>query len=77
MLVLHNPISEEDAPFSLIALSQDVAGFDFGNAYTLTMALHTSESAEIAKYQNNILLIAVATKDDYSKIVQYSKTFAQ
>lgn len=77
LIVNYNPISEEDLAFSIITLSKDVDNFDFGNAYTLTMSLHTSESAEIAKYQNNILLLAAATKDDYSKIVQYSKTFAQ
>ena len=77
MIVNYNPISEEDAPFSIITLSQDVDAFDFGNPYTLTMALHASETAEAAKYQDSILLLAVATKDDYSKVVQYSKTFAQ
>ena len=77
MLILHNPISEEDEPFSIITLSEDVDTFDFGNPYTLTMALHASESTEAAKYQNNILLLAAATKDDYDKVVQYSKTFAQ
>jgi len=77
MIINHNPISEEDEPFSIITLSQDVDSFDFANPYTLTMDLHSSESAEIAKYQDNILLIAAATKDDYDKVVQYSKTFAQ
>jgi hypothetical protein len=77
MIVNYNPISEEDEPFSIITLSQDVDSFDFGNPYTLTMDLHASESAEIAKYQDNILLLAAATKDDYDKVVQYSKTFAQ
>lgn len=77
MIINHNPISEEDAPFSIITLNKDVDAFDFANPYTLTMALHASESAEAAKYQDSILLLAAATKDDYSKVVQYSKTFAQ
>ncbi|MCB0746257.1 MAG: hypothetical protein KDC90_02235 [Ignavibacteriae bacterium] len=77
MVINHNPISEEDAPFSIITLSKDVDTFDFANPYTLTMALHASETTEAAKYQDSILLLAAATKDDYSKVVQYSKTFAQ
>ncbi|MDX1700514.1 MAG: hypothetical protein R3250_07855 [Melioribacteraceae bacterium] len=77
IIVLYNPISPEDAPFKIIKLFQDAAAFDFANPYTLTMALHASENAEVAKYSNSILLLAAATKDADSNVIQYSNTFSQ
>lgn len=76
IIVLYNPIAQEDAPFSLITSFQDVETYDFANPYTLTMKMHASEAAEAAKYNNNILLLAAATKDANSKIVQYSQTYS-
>ncbi len=77
LIIYHNPISDEDEKFNIFSLSKDVDDYDFAVDYTLTLDLHSSQSAIAAKYQNSFLLLAAVTKDINENVIQNTKTFAQ
>lgn len=76
LVCFHNPTDPEDAPYRLINLSKNEAGFDFTTPYSLDMALNILQAAIAAKYQDSILYLSVASKDADGKVVQYSATYS-
>ena len=70
----YNPTDPADAPYKLINLSKEEAGFDFANPYALDFAYNANQQNVASKYQNSILFLAVASKDADGNMVQYSAT---
>jgi hypothetical protein len=77
LICYSNPINPDDDPNKIIVLSKDVAGFNFTASYNLNIALNNLQQNVAAKYQDSILLLAVATKDAAGKVVQYSSTYSK
>jgi len=70
-----DPTDPADEPFQVIALSKEVAGFDFSAANDLELDFDVKQKLIAAKYTKNILLLSVASKTAEGKVVQYSSTY--
>lgn len=75
LVSFYNPVNPEDAPYKTIALSKDIAAFDFTQAYDLQMDFDVSQKLLAAKYGKSILYLSVATKNADGKLIQYSSTY--
>lgn len=75
LVCFSNPNNPEDAPFQVIALSKDVANFDFTQAYDLQIDFDVNQKLIAAKYANSTLYLSVASKTAEGKIIQYSSTY--
>ncbi|MCL5031037.1 MAG: hypothetical protein M1480_18680 [Bacteroidetes bacterium] len=72
-----NPINVSDAPYKIIALTKQVNGYDFAAPQSISLVLDPAQTNTAAKYQHNIIFVAVATKTADGKLVQYSSTYAK
>ncbi len=70
-----NPNNPDDATYQVIALSKDVANFDYTQAYDLQIDLDARQKLIAGKYANSILYLSVASKTADGKVVQYSSTY--
>lgn len=70
-----DPTNPDDAPYHIIALSKEVANFNFTQAYNLQMDLDVKQKLIAAKYTKSILYLVVASKTADGKVVQYSSTY--
>jgi len=70
-----DPTNPDDDPYQLIALNQEVAGFNFNQPYDLQLDFDAKQKLIAAKYTKNILLLSVASKTADGKVVQYSSTY--
>lgn len=77
LVCFSNPNNPEDAAYKTIALSKDIANFDFTQAYDLQMDLDVNQAILAGKYGNSILYLSVASKTAESKLVQYSSTYSK
>jgi len=77
LVVYSNPTNPADEATKILTLSKDVAGFNFGSVYNLSIPLNTLQQNAAAKYQDSVLLLAVVTKDAVGKAVQYSSTYSK
>lgn len=75
LVCFSNPNNPDDKPYQIIALSKDVANFDFTQAYDLQIDLDVNQKLIAAKYANSILYLSVASKTADGKLVQYSSTY--
>ena len=72
----YNPVDPLDSPYSLINLRTDEPNYDFAAINSFTFNYNVNQQNVAAKYQNNILYLALATKDSSGKVIQYSSTLA-
>ena len=76
LVVYHNPLDPEDAPYGIIKLSKALPGFDFTAVYNGAINLDVVQQALAAKYQNHIVYLAVASQNADDKVIQYSSTYS-
>ena len=74
VVCFHTPTNPDDAPYQIISLSKEVAGYNFTQAYELQIDFDAKQKIIAAKYTKNILLLSVASKTADGKVVQYSST---
>lgn len=75
VVCFHTPTNPEDAPYQNIALSKEVAAFDFTQAYNLQLDFNVNQKIIAGKYTHSILFLSVASKNADGKVVQYSATY--
>lgn len=75
VIVYHNPANPADPPYQIIKLVKEEAAFDFTAAYSGSISFTARQLVTAAMYQDNIVYLAVATKDAAGKIVQCSATY--
>jgi len=72
----YNPVDPLDPPYSLINFSTVEPNFVFSAPYNFTLNYNVNQQNLAAKYQNNILYLALATRNNDGKVIQYSSTLA-
>ena len=72
----YNPVDPLDPAYSLINLSTVEANYDFASSLPFIFNYNVNQQNVAAKYQNNILYLAVATKDSSGKVIKCSSTLA-
>lgn len=77
LICYHDPISESDEPFKMVALSKEIANYNFTQTNSLQMDYNVLQEAVAAKYQHSILYMCVVTKTAEGKVVQNSATFTK
>ena len=77
LVCFYDPANEADEPFKIIALSKEVAAFNFAQTYDLEIDLNATQKNTAAKYQHSILYVCVVTKTAEGKVVQNSSTFTK
>ncbi len=77
LVVYHNPVNPNDPGFQIVEASKEVANFNFTQNYNLQLDCNIVQQGIAAKYQDSVLLLAVATKDAAGKVVQYSSTHSK
>lgn len=75
LVCFSNPNNPDDKPYQVIALSKDVANFDFTQAYDLQIDFDARQKLIAGKYANSTLYLIVASKTADGKVVQYSSTY--
>ncbi len=70
-----DPTNPDDAPYQILALSKEVANFDFAQPYNFQLDLDVKQKLMAAKYTKSILFLIVASKTADGKVVQYSSTY--
>jgi hypothetical protein len=77
VVCLIGPKEATDNYYSIFSLSKEVAEFDFSKQYDFEIDLTPEKWALIAKYNQNIIYLAVATKSTDNKIFHYSKPYSK
>ena len=77
VISFHGPVNPEDPEFQMIALSKEVAGYDFTQTYDLQIDFNVTQVALAAKYTNSILYLAVASKNAAGSVIQNSATYTK
>ncbi|MDP2038359.1 MAG: hypothetical protein Q8L04_13330 [Ignavibacteria bacterium] len=77
LVVYSNPVNPTDPDFQIVALSKEVANFNFAQNYNLQIDYNIVQSSVAAKYQDSVLLLVVASKDAAGKVVQNSSTYSK
>ena len=77
LVVYSNPVNPTDPDFQIVDLSKEVNGFNFAQNYNLQIDYNIVQSGVAAKYQDSVLLLAVASKDAAGKVVQNSSTYSK
>ena len=77
LVCFSNPNNPDDKPYQVIALSKEVANFDFTQAYDLQIDFDVSQKLIAGKYANSTLYLGVASKTAENKMVQYSSTYSK
>jgi hypothetical protein len=71
------PKAENDSYYNIISLSKEIAGFDFSKQYDFEIDLSPEQTAQVAKYNQKIIFLAVATKSKGNKVIQYSRSYSK
>jgi len=77
LVVYSNPVNPTDPDFQIVALNKEVSGFNFAQNYNLQIDFNIVQVNTAAKYQDSVLLLAVASKDAAGKVVQNSSTYSK
>jgi hypothetical protein len=72
----YNPVDPLDLPYSLLNFVKQEANYVNSVSLPFTFNYNVNQQNTAAKYQNNILYLAVATKNSDGKVVQHSSTLA-
>jgi hypothetical protein len=72
----YNPVDPLDPPYSLINLNYSEPNYVNSAPLPFTINYNVNQQNLAAKYQNNILYIALVTKNGDGQISQYSSTLA-
>ena len=74
LICFYQPTNPDDEPYQIIALSKEVDGYDFTQAYDLQVDFDAKQKLIAGKYNNSILYLSVASKNADGKVIQYSST---
>ena len=74
LVSFYDPMNPADAPYEVIALSKEIANFNFNQAYNLQLDFDAKQKLIAAKYTKSILYLSVASKNADGKVIQYSST---
>lgn len=72
-----NPLNPADPKFQIITLNDEIPNYEFNHTFEVNIALNLIQQNIAAKYQNSVLLFAVASKNSEGKIIQYSTTYSK
>lgn len=72
-----NPLNPADPKFQIITLNDEIPNYEFSHSFEVNIALNVTQQGIAAKYQNSVLLFAVASKTSDGKVVQYSSTYSK
>jgi hypothetical protein len=72
----YNPVDPLDPPYSLLNFVKQEANYVNSVSLPFTFNYNVNQQNTAAKYQNNILYLAVSTKNSDGKVVQHSSTLA-
>jgi hypothetical protein len=76
VVCLSDPKVESDPVYKILSVSKEVAAFQFTQSYNLEIDFDVEDAAEIAKYNQKTVYLAVAIKSEDDQIVKYSKSYA-
>lgn len=77
IVVYSNPVNPNDPDFQIVALSKEIANYNFAQNYNLEIDYNLLQVNAAAKYQDSLMLLVVATKDANGKVVQNSSTYSK
>lgn len=77
LVVYKNPVDENDLPYRIIKLFKQEEGYDFTQTFSGSFNLDVMQKSIAARYQNNIVYLAVVSKDVSGNIIQCSATYAK
>ncbi len=72
-----NPLNPADPKFQIITLNDEIPNYVFNQTFEVNIALNVIQENIAAKYQNSVLLFAVASKNSEGKVIQYSSTHSK
>ncbi len=75
LVCFYTPGNPDDEPYQIIALSKEVANFNFTQLYSLQLDFDVKQKLIASKYTKSILLLSVASKTANGKVVQYSSIY--
>lgn len=76
VISLSDPKSSIDPFFMVIPVSKEVADFVFGQVYNFEIDLNLDEAADVAKYNQKFIYLAVAIKSADDQIIKYSRSYS-
>jgi hypothetical protein len=74
---LSDPKNADDPYLNIFALSKVVADFNFSEQYDFEIGLNPEAAANVAKYNQKIIYLAVAIKSKNNEIFCYSKSYSK
>ena len=77
VVCLSGPIKEDEPFYNIIPLSKEVGGFDFSKQYDFEIDLSPEQAAEIAKYNQKIIYLALAVKSAKNKVTRFSQSYSK
>ncbi len=77
MVCYFSPLNPADPKFQIITLNDEIPNYVFNQSFESNIALNVIQQNIAAKYQNSILLFAVASKNSEGKVIQYSTTYSK
>jgi len=77
VVCLSGPIKEGESFYNLIALSKEVAGFDFSKQFDFEILLSPEQAASVVKYNQKIIYLAVAIKSSKNKVTRFSQSYSK
>jgi hypothetical protein len=76
VISLSDPKLSIDPFFKVIPVSKEVADFEFAQVYNFEIDLNLDEVADVAKYNQKIIYLAVAIKSADDQIIKYSRSYS-
>ena len=76
VISLSDPKLSIDPFFKVIPVSKEVADFVFGQVYNFEIDLNLDEAADVAKYNQKFIYLAVAIKTADDQIIKYSRSYS-
>ena len=76
VISLSDPKSSIDPFFKVLPVSKEVADFEFTQVYNFEIDLDLDEAADVAKYNQKFIYLAVAIKTADDQIIKYSRSYS-
>ena len=76
VICLSDAKAEDDPFYKIISVSKDVAAFDFTKVYNFEIDFGNQDTADLAKYNQKFIYLAVAITSADDQLLNYSKSYS-
>jgi hypothetical protein len=76
IVCLSGPKEKDEPYYKIISFSKEEANFNFSHVCNFKFDLNVEDTSEVARYNQKIIYLAVATKTADNKVIKYSRTYS-